>query len=113
MEAADIIILQLVFVHLEAMSCMDLLLRWVVIRICDANTQALLRILDLTKALFNLMISKASFSCLDSRLLNELKFKLSLSRQLAEAFHRPNKHSNYWRTSAESISILPINGFAG
>lgn len=60
MEAADLIILQLVFVHLEAMSCMDLLLRWVVIRICDTNTQALLRVLDLTKALFNLMISKAS-----------------------------------------------------
>ena len=58
MDAADVIISQLDSLQNEAMSCMDLLLRWIVIRICDANTQCLLRVLDLTKALFNLMASK-------------------------------------------------------
>jgi len=56
MEAADIILGQLGDLPREAMSCMDLLLRWLVLRICDANTQCLLKVLALTKALFLLMI---------------------------------------------------------
>ena len=58
MDAADLIIGSLENREAEAMSCMDLLLRWVVIRVCDANTQCLLKVLDLATALFKLMISK-------------------------------------------------------
>jgi hypothetical protein len=58
MEAADMILRQLGELPKEAMSCMDLLLRWLVVRICDANTQCLLKVLDLTKALFLLMIDQ-------------------------------------------------------
>jgi len=58
MEAADIILRQLGDVPKEAMSCMDLLLRWLVLRMCDANTQCLLKVLDLTKALFTLMVDQ-------------------------------------------------------
>ena len=36
-----------------AVSCLDLLLRWAVLRLCDANTQCLLKVLDLCKALFD------------------------------------------------------------
>ena len=45
-----------------AVSCLDLLLRWAVLRLCDANTQCLLKVLDLCKALFETcqeMVSKA------------------------------------------------------
>ena len=62
MEAADVILSQLGELPREAMSCMDLLLRWLVVRICDANTQCLLKVLDLTKALFQLMIDQASLA---------------------------------------------------
>lgn len=58
MDAAELILNSLDSHQSEAMSCMDLLLRWVVVRVCDANTQCLLKVLDLVKALFTLMISK-------------------------------------------------------
>ena len=35
-----------------AVSCLDLLLRWAVLRLCDANTQCLLKVLELCKAMF-------------------------------------------------------------
>ena len=57
-DAVDMILGSLEAREAEAMSCMDLLLRWAVVRICDANTQCLLKVLDLVKELFNLMISK-------------------------------------------------------
>lgn len=62
MEAADVLLTQLNSLEAEVMSCMDLLLRWVVLRMCDANTQCLLKVLDVTKALFTLMADKAGFS---------------------------------------------------
>lgn len=60
MEAADLLTAQIEPLAREVMSCMDLLLRWVVLRICEANTQCLLKVLDVTKALFALMLEQAS-----------------------------------------------------
>ena len=54
MQAADMLLSQLEGLRQEVLSCLDLLLRWAVLRICDANTQCLLKVLDLTKALFTL-----------------------------------------------------------
>ena len=48
----------------EVLSCLDLLLRWAVLRICDANTQCLLKVLDLTKALFTLAIEEVGLCSL-------------------------------------------------
>ncbi|KAL0039701.1 hypothetical protein WJX77_005628 [Trebouxia sp. C0004] len=52
-EAADLLLMQLPDVADAAVSCLDLLLRWAVLRLCDANTQCLLKVLDLCKALFD------------------------------------------------------------
>ena len=51
-EAADLLLQQLPDVADAAVSCLDLLLRWAVLRLCDANTQCLLKVLELCKALF-------------------------------------------------------------
>lgn len=51
-EAADLLLQQLPDVTDAAVSCLDLLLRWAVLRLCDANTQCLLKVLELCKALF-------------------------------------------------------------
>lgn len=51
-EAADLLLQQLPDVADAAVSCLDLLLRWAVLRLCDANTQCLLKVLDLCTALF-------------------------------------------------------------
>ena len=56
-EAADVLLSQLDDVGEAVISCLDLLLRWLVFRICDANTQCLLKVLHLTKALFVLCTS--------------------------------------------------------
>ena len=56
-EAADVLLGQLDDVGEAVISCLDLLLRWLVYRICDANTQCLLKVLHLTKALFALCAS--------------------------------------------------------
>lgn len=61
MEAADVLLTQLPGLRREVMSCMDLLLRWLVLRICEANTQCLLKVLDLTKALLELMVDQVPF----------------------------------------------------
>ena len=58
MQAADMLLSQLEGLRQEVLSCLDLLLRWAVLRICDANTQCLLKVLDLTKALFTLAIEE-------------------------------------------------------
>ncbi len=52
-EAADLLLMQLPDIADAAVSCLDLLLRWAVLRLCDANTQCLLKVLDLCKALFD------------------------------------------------------------
>lgn len=52
-EAADLLLIQLPDITDAAVSCLDLLLRWAVLRLCDANTQCLLKVLDLCKALFD------------------------------------------------------------
>jgi len=52
-EAADLLLMQLPDIADAAVSCLDLLLRWAVLRLCDANTQCLLKVLDLLKALFD------------------------------------------------------------
>jgi hypothetical protein len=43
-----------------ANSCMDLLLRWAVVRLCDphGNTTAILKVLELCKELFSLLESQ-------------------------------------------------------
>ena len=41
---------------LEAVEAsLDLILRWVVLRVCDGNTQCLLRVLDLARQLLDLL----------------------------------------------------------
>lgn len=52
-EAADLLLMQLPDIADAAVTCLDLLLRWAVLRLCDANTQCLLKVLDLCKALFD------------------------------------------------------------
>ncbi|KAL0028272.1 hypothetical protein WJX79_006476 [Trebouxia sp. C0005] len=52
-EAADLLLMQLPDIADAAVSCLDLLLRWAALRLCDANTQCLLKVLDLCKALFD------------------------------------------------------------
>ena len=37
-----------------ALSSLDLLLRWAALRICDANTQSLLKVLEMCRALLDL-----------------------------------------------------------
>ena len=64
MEAADVLLTQLSGLEDEVMSCMDLLLRWVVLRMCDANTQCLLKVQEVTKALFTVMAQQVGVSCL-------------------------------------------------
>lgn len=53
-EAADMLLAQLPDLSEAALSCLDLLLRWAALRICDANTQCLLKVLELCRALLDL-----------------------------------------------------------
>lgn len=46
-------------------SCLDLVLRWIVARICDGNTQCLLKVLELYTAILDMLIE-----CVRSPLLN-------------------------------------------
>ena len=61
-EASDLLLMQLPDVAEAAVSCLDLLLRWAVLRLCDANTQCLLKVLDLCKALFDVCQEMVSLS---------------------------------------------------
>lgn len=61
-EAADLLLMQLPDIADAAVSCLDLLLRWAVLRLCDANTQCLLKVLDLCKALFDVCQDMVSIS---------------------------------------------------
>ena len=44
----------------QVISCLDLLLRWIVLRICDANTSCLLKVFELSKGLIAMMVSQVS-----------------------------------------------------
>lgn len=73
MEAVDVLLSQMDSLAREVMSCMDLLLRWVVLRMCDANTQCLLKVLDLAKALFGLMAGQVGPKTLGCRTPSNLR----------------------------------------
>ena len=60
MEACDMILNQSNELEKEIMSCMDLLLQWIVARICEANTSCLLKVLDLLGKLFDIMINQVN-----------------------------------------------------
>ena len=53
-EAADMLLGQLPDIPEAAVSNLDLLLRWAVLRMCDGNTQCLLKVLEMCKALLEL-----------------------------------------------------------
>lgn len=62
-EAADMIMAELSATPEEreaVLSCLDLLLRWAVIRLCDprGNTTSLLKVLDMCKALLEFLDAK-------------------------------------------------------
>ena len=52
-----------------AVSNLDLLLRWAVLRMCDGNTQCLLKVLEMCKALLELCQQMVGGSALQARLL--------------------------------------------
>ncbi|KAK9814323.1 hypothetical protein WJX72_004049 [[Myrmecia] bisecta] len=56
MDAAGMILQQLPELSDAVLASLDLLFKWVAMRVCDGNTQSLLKILELCQELFNFLI---------------------------------------------------------
>ena len=77
-EAADMLLGQLSDIPDAALSNLDLLLRWAVLRMCDGNTQCLLKVLEMCKALLELCQQMVGDGVLQARLLSDMSRLLQL-----------------------------------
>ena len=68
---------QLADIPEAAVSNLDLLLRWAVLRMCDGNTQCLLKVLEMCKALLELCQQMVGGGVLQARLLADMSRPLA------------------------------------
>ncbi|GAX77872.1 hypothetical protein CEUSTIGMA_g5314.t1 [Chlamydomonas eustigma] len=83
-EAAGILVEALPGIFNEVMSCLDLILRWCVLRIVESNTQSLMKTLELLKAILEAMAQAGAR-------LTEFEAKLLLPALVEKSGHNQDK----------------------